>query len=71
MSKRNAHKPATVRRGRFGMNAETLAGMTAAQAVKAFKKVPEHLVKDAHAEAVKMKKDAEKAEKAEKAEAAE
>lgn len=54
---RNDHKPKTVRKGRYGMNADTLASMKQSEAVKFYGKVPAHLVKEAHAEAVQMKKD--------------
>lgn len=49
-------KVKTIRKGRYGFNAEHLAGITVSAAVKEFKKVPEHIVKECHAEALSAKK---------------
>lgn len=50
----------TVLRGRYGFNAEVLGNMTIKEAIKAFANIPEAVVKDAHGEAVKLKKAADK-----------
>lgn len=54
MKKQNEVK--TVRKGRYGFNAESLAAMSLTEAYKAFKNVNQATVKEAHSEAVKLMK---------------
>ncbi len=48
--------PFTVRKGRVGFNGELLASMSLTDAYKAFPKQRKDVVKDAHEEAVAIKK---------------
>ena len=55
-----------IRRGRYGFNGNVLAGMNLKEAQAYFKSVDPRLVKDAHAEAVKIQKENDKDSKEKK-----
>lgn len=62
----NARKPFTVKRGRHGWNGDDLAAMTLKEAQAKFENIDRRLIKEAHTEAVKRKKENEKAAKSKK-----
>jgi len=60
---KKAEKVFTVRKGRHGFNGNALAEMTLKEAQSTFKQIDARVVKEAHAEAVKTKKENDKAAK--------
>jgi len=57
---KNENKSFTVKRGRHGFDGNSLAEMSIKDATAHFKHIDARIVKDAHAEAVKVKKENDK-----------